>query len=367
MAAPDGELSTVQAAFRDCHGLQCGFCTPGFVMSVTAFLRDHPDPTDEEIREALSGNLCRCTGYQGILRAVRQAADVALDDVGRGAGMTATAPQGAARYAGARINRVEDARLLTGHGTFVDDIVAARHAARLLRAQPVRPGRPSARSTRPPRWPSPGVHFVFTAADLNPGVKEQWHTSIGALSPETPRPPLADDEVRFVGDPVALVVADEPLPGRGRGRAGRRRLRPAARRSSTTPPREQAEALVHESHGSNVIGEIAGLPASSLDEVYAAAAHVVSDVDPPAGLRRGADGGSRPGRRLLAGHRRAHDLLGHPGAPRGAPVLLPPARPARAPDPRRHARHRRRLRPEGPGAARRDVPDARRPARSGRR
>ena len=67
IASADGELSTVQAAFRDCHGLQCGFCTPGFVVSVTAFLRDNPDPTDDEIREALSGNLCRCTGYQGIV------------------------------------------------------------------------------------------------------------------------------------------------------------------------------------------------------------------------------------------------------------------------------------------------------------
>ena len=75
VASPAGDLSVVQAAFRDCHGLQCGFCTPGFVMSVTAFLRDHPSPTDDQIREALSGTLCRCTGYQGILKAVRQAAD----------------------------------------------------------------------------------------------------------------------------------------------------------------------------------------------------------------------------------------------------------------------------------------------------
>ena len=71
----DGELSVVQEAFRDAHGLQCGFCTPGFVVSVTAFLRDHPQPSDREIREALSGNLCRCTGYQGIIGAVRLAAD----------------------------------------------------------------------------------------------------------------------------------------------------------------------------------------------------------------------------------------------------------------------------------------------------
>ena len=72
---PDGGLSPVQQAFREHHGLQCGFCTPGFVTSVTAFLRDNPSPTDEEIRDALSGNLCRCTGYQGILAAVRAAAD----------------------------------------------------------------------------------------------------------------------------------------------------------------------------------------------------------------------------------------------------------------------------------------------------
>ena len=75
IGSPDGELSVVQAAFRDCHGLQCGFCTPGFVVSVTAFLQANPNPTEEEIREGLSGNLCRCTGYQGILKAVRQAAD----------------------------------------------------------------------------------------------------------------------------------------------------------------------------------------------------------------------------------------------------------------------------------------------------
>jgi carbon-monoxide dehydrogenase small subunit len=74
VAGPDGELSPVQAAFRDHHGLQCGFCTPGFVLSTIAFLRDHPDPSDDDIRAGLSGNLCRCTGYQGILAAIRAAA-----------------------------------------------------------------------------------------------------------------------------------------------------------------------------------------------------------------------------------------------------------------------------------------------------
>ncbi len=80
IGSPDGDLSPVQSAFRDCHGLQCGFCTPGFVVSVTAFLRDNTEPTDQEIREGLSGNLCRCTGYQSILQAVRQAADAQRAD-----------------------------------------------------------------------------------------------------------------------------------------------------------------------------------------------------------------------------------------------------------------------------------------------
>lgn len=76
IASPEGELSPVQAAMRDCHGLQCGFCTPGFVVSITALLRDNPRPTDAEIREGLSGNFCRCTGYQGIVNAVHRAADM---------------------------------------------------------------------------------------------------------------------------------------------------------------------------------------------------------------------------------------------------------------------------------------------------
>jgi len=67
-------LHPLQEAFRDHHALQCGFCTPGFLMTTLAFLRENPEPSDEEIREVLAGNLCRCTGYQGIVEAVRDAA-----------------------------------------------------------------------------------------------------------------------------------------------------------------------------------------------------------------------------------------------------------------------------------------------------
>ncbi|SET83543.1 (2Fe-2S)-binding protein [Geodermatophilus poikilotrophus] len=74
LAGPDGEMHPVQQAFREEHGLQCGFCTPGMVMAAVGVLADNPDPTDREIREGLEGNLCRCTGYHNIVRAVRSAA-----------------------------------------------------------------------------------------------------------------------------------------------------------------------------------------------------------------------------------------------------------------------------------------------------
>jgi aerobic-type carbon monoxide dehydrogenase small subunit (CoxS/CutS family) len=67
-------LSQLQQAFSDCHALQCGFCTPGMLMTLESYLRDHPAPTRDEIRDVLSGNICRCTGYQGIVDAAMQAA-----------------------------------------------------------------------------------------------------------------------------------------------------------------------------------------------------------------------------------------------------------------------------------------------------
>jgi carbon-monoxide dehydrogenase small subunit len=72
--AKDGALHPVQQAFTDCHALQCGFCTPGMIMAVAGLLKDNPNPTEEEIYHGLEGNLCRCTGYINIVKAVKQAA-----------------------------------------------------------------------------------------------------------------------------------------------------------------------------------------------------------------------------------------------------------------------------------------------------
>ncbi len=76
LARPDGSLSPVQQAFADCHGLQCGFCTPGFLTTITAGLRANPSPTQAEAREMVGGNLCRCTGYINIVAAVLRAAEL---------------------------------------------------------------------------------------------------------------------------------------------------------------------------------------------------------------------------------------------------------------------------------------------------
>jgi carbon-monoxide dehydrogenase small subunit len=74
LAGPDGTLDPVQQAFHENHALQCGFCTPGMIMAVRDLLRENPNPSEEEIREGIEGNLCRCTGYQNIVRAARAAA-----------------------------------------------------------------------------------------------------------------------------------------------------------------------------------------------------------------------------------------------------------------------------------------------------
>lgn len=80
----DGGYSALQQALHEAHGLQCGFCTPGIIMTVEAFLDENPDPSDDEIRDLLSGNLCRCTGYQNIIRAVRKAGAVSRRETGGG-------------------------------------------------------------------------------------------------------------------------------------------------------------------------------------------------------------------------------------------------------------------------------------------
>ncbi len=190
--------------------------------------------------------------------------------------MTPPITDGAARYAGARVHRVEDDRLLTGRGTFVDDVSLPG----MLHACFVRSPFARARVQRIDTSAAlalPGVRFVFTAADLNPGVREQWHTTIGKDMPETPRPPLAEGEVRFVGDPVALVVAESRYLAEDAADRVEIDYEPLPAVVDYTEA-EHAEALVHEKHGSNVIAQLMTMPASALDAVFDSAAHVASET-----------------------------------------------------------------------------------------
>jgi len=182
----------------------------------------------------------------------------------------------ASRYSGARIQRVEDARLITGKGMYVDDVSLPG----MLHATFVRSPLPRARVVRIDASEAlalPGVRFVFSADDLNPGVHEQWHTSVGPRSPETPRPPLAEGEVRFVGDPVALVVAESRYVAEDAAELVSVDYEPLPAVVDYTEA-EQAEALVHASHGSHLIGGFSNLPASALADAFSAAAHVVSET-----------------------------------------------------------------------------------------
>jgi len=184
--------------------------------------------------------------------------------------VTALASVGAARYAGSRVHRVEDARLLAGAGTFVDDITRPG----MLHACFVRSPHPRARIIGLDASAAlrlPGVHAVFTAADLNGDVREAWYTGTGNQVPDTPRPPLADGEARFAGDPVALVVADNRYLAEDAAELVEVDYEPLAAVADYATA-GASEGLVHQNYPGNLAGQLAGAPAETLADAFGAAA-----------------------------------------------------------------------------------------------
>src|SRR3546814_446647 len=185
-----------------------------------------------------------------------------------------TVAAGFTRYTGSRVHRVEDSRLLRGRGTFVDDISrpGMLHAC-FVRSYEAR-GRIVSIDADEARA-LPGVHAVFVAGDLNPGVHEQWHSQLGPASPETPRPPLAEGEVRFVGDPVALVIAESRYIAEDASELVVVEVepRPPVVDYLTAP---NADELVHEDFGTNVIHDD-GAPVELLADPFRAAPHLVPE------------------------------------------------------------------------------------------
>ncbi|HEX4015197.1 MAG TPA: xanthine dehydrogenase family protein molybdopterin-binding subunit [Frankiaceae bacterium] len=186
-----------------------------------------------------------------------------------------TAPDSAAaRYTGARVHRVEDARLLTGRGTFVDDIVRSRMAHACFVRSPLASARIVAIDACA-ALEMPGVQAVFTADDLNSGVHESWYSAMGKHVPDTPRPPLAEGFVRFVGDPVALVIAGDRYVAEDAVDAVEVEYDPLPAVADYATARD-AQALVHEGYPANVAGGLGTTLPDALSAIFKDSAHHVS-------------------------------------------------------------------------------------------
>ena len=196
--AQNGQPCRLQQAFHRQHALQCGFCTPGFLMNATALLRGNPDPTEQQVREALRGNLCRCTGYKGIVQAVLEAAQEEA---------TPSAPLPAKKLIGVSIGRHEDRRLLRGEGLYTTDVKLPNLAHAAMLRSPHASARIKQIDAGAARA-APGVLAVLTFTDIadiaKPFPQVQPHPDLVSRMPY----PLARDVVRYVGEPVAIVVAE---------------------------------------------------------------------------------------------------------------------------------------------------------------
>ncbi|MEO0881298.1 MAG: molybdopterin cofactor-binding domain-containing protein [Pseudomonadota bacterium] len=240
------KLDRVQEAFRTAHALQCGFCTPGMVMSVRELLRRNPDPSDDDIREGLKGNICRCTGYQNIVRAVRTLA------VEQRAIHTAA---GDVTGIGTATPRQEDKRFLTGKGRYCADINldGQLHAA-FVRSDDAHATIKSVDVSAALRIP--GVAAVFTGADIlaeglgDLGCGWMVRSRDGSPMRGGRRPILAHDRLRYVGDAFAIVLAERADIARQAAKAVTAQL---VRHAHTVDPETaQTSSALHEDAETNL-------------------------------------------------------------------------------------------------------------------
>ena len=210
MAGADGKLHALQEAFREMHGLQCGYCTPGMIVRAHRLLQENPNPTEAEIRMGISGNLCRCTGYQNIVKAIQYAA-AKINGVeyqgsrGMNAPTTPTSLERAEKLQGmgCKRKRVEDVRFTQGRGNYVDDIKLPGmlhgdfHRSSHAHARIVKIDTSKAKAV-------PGVLAVLTAEDLK-GVNLAWMPTLAGDVQMV----LADGKVLFQNQEIAFVVATD--------------------------------------------------------------------------------------------------------------------------------------------------------------
>jgi carbon-monoxide dehydrogenase large subunit len=252
-------MSPLAAALQAEHGIQCGFCTPGFLVRGTELLRDRPAPSEPEIRAGLCGNLCRCTGYTNVIKAVARAA------VG---GRESPAPAGEQAP-----RRREDVRLLIGRGNFVNDVSppGTLHAA-FLRSD-VAAGRIVRLDVRAAQ-DLDGVVAVLTAADLNPHAGPMQPTP--RLDDDDPRLlPLAGDRVHFAGEPLALVVAGDRYVAEDALELIDVRIEPAGPVLNPETAAGDAAGLVFPETGSNLCTEMVSPVRPKLRRALDESPHVV--------------------------------------------------------------------------------------------
>ncbi len=203
----DGQLDPVQMGFHELHALQCGFCTPGMLMTARALLDENPDPTEQEIRTAISGAICRCTGYKNIVSAVRWAAELRSSRETGGLSMATVENLPSAKterpIGFGRLKRKEDARFIRGKGTYLDDIrLPGMVYGALLRSPYAHARIVSIDTSR--ALAHPNVAAVVTAKDLET-LGLAWMPTISYDTQAV----LAGDKVRFQGQEVAFVIATD--------------------------------------------------------------------------------------------------------------------------------------------------------------
>jgi aerobic carbon-monoxide dehydrogenase large subunit len=272
----DGKtLHPLQEAFRSHHALQCGFCTPGILMSLVEFLAMRPNPSEEDVREVLSGHLCRCTGYQNIVDACRSVARGALVEQN---------PKGPHTLSvGERTRRVEDPALLTGRALFVDDIALPG----TLSAAFVRSSFAHAAIRKIDKSAAlalPGVIAVYTLEDLRPhltsdrtplgqSVRELVGLATKSLRENISPFILARDEVCYVGDPIAVVVAENRYVAEDAAQMVEVDYEPLVAVSDCRAAAKPDAALVHRSVPNNILAEYT-VGYGDCKEAFSGAAHV---------------------------------------------------------------------------------------------
>ncbi len=198
--AENGELTPIQKSFVHEGGIQCGFCTPGMVLSATALLDKNPSPTTDQIKDALAGNLCRCTGYTGIMRAVKRCENHSRQPSAPPNAQSAIRnPQSAMQSVGVSLPRVDAADKVTGRAIYTADIALPNMVYGKILGSPIAHGLIKSIDTSKAEA-MPGVLAVITGADVP-------DTMYGVSPPRYDEYVLAKDKVRHVGDEVAAVAA----------------------------------------------------------------------------------------------------------------------------------------------------------------